>query len=150
MDKSSMESKKMTEITGFVIETTAKKMKQVFKKMLLDQKVGITVDQWVILQALSKTDGISQLKIAKNTFKDAPTVTRIIDLLCEKDLAQRTMDTQDRRKFNIFITKAGEEKVKYLEPFVKDFRKRSLNNITVKDMENMMRILNTISENLTD
>ena len=102
-NQSDSKSKK-TEISGFIIERTAKRMKQSFKKILKEKNAGITVDQWVILQELKKEDGLSQFEIASRTFKDAPTVTRIIDLLCKKQLLRRLPDTTDRRKFNIFLT----------------------------------------------
>ena len=49
-----------TEISGFIIERIAKRMKQAFQHMLKEANTGITVDQWIVLQALDKEDRISQ------------------------------------------------------------------------------------------
>ncbi len=70
-------------ISGYQIELTAKLMRQRFKRSLHKAKAGVTIDQWVLLQQLSLGDGISQLELATAVYKDAPTVTRIIDLLVE-------------------------------------------------------------------
>ena len=83
------------EVWGFIIERTAKRMKQAFKRELNAASVGVTVDQWIILQFLNDRDGSSQFEIAKETYKDAPTVTRIIDLLCKKGLICRKADPTD-------------------------------------------------------
>jgi DNA-binding MarR family transcriptional regulator len=138
-----------TEISGFIIERTAKRMKQSFKRILKEQHAGITVDQWVILQELQKKDGLSQFEIATRTFKDAPTVTRIIDLLCKKDLLERLPDAEDRRKFNIFLTKNGKAKIVQVLPMVESFRARAWNGLSGNEINQLKSTLNTIFTNLT-
>ena len=137
------------EISGFIIERTAKKMKQSFKRILKEREAEITVDQWVILQELKKENGLSQFEIAARTFKDAPTVTRIIDLLCKKELLERIPDTDDRRKFNIFLTKAGESKIVKVLPMVESFRAEAWSGLSDKEINQLKNTLNTIFKNLT-
>ena len=72
---------KKAEQSGFILERTAKRMKQHIQQQLAAAAADITVDQWILMQELEKTPGVSQLELARATFKDAPTVTRIIDLL---------------------------------------------------------------------
>ncbi len=138
-----------TEISGFIIERTAKRMKQSFKKVLKEQRAGITVDQWVVLQELQKEDGLSQFEIAALIFKDPPTLTRIIDLLCEKQLIERLPDTEDRRKFNIFLTKNGKAKIVQVLPMVESFRASAWNGLSGNEINQLKSILNTIFNNLT-
>ena len=137
-----------TEISGFIIERTAKKMKQSFKRILKEQRAEITVDQWVILQELQKENGLSQFEIAARTFKDAPTVTRIIDLLCKKQLLERLPDAEDRRKFNIFLTNAGKLKIGEVLPMVEAFRAEAWNGLSDKEINQLKNTLNTIFQNL--
>ena len=139
-----------SKVWGYSIERTAKRMKQVFQRMLKATGAGITVDQWVILQLLSEKEGLSQLEIAENTNKDAPTVTRIIDLLCKKDLCKRQPDLQDRRRYSICLTPAGKSKVKEVLPIVRDFRKQGWEGLTEKDLNQLMRTLDIIYKNLCD
>jgi len=141
---------KKSEIPGFIIERTAKRMKQYYQKMLKDADTGITVDQWIILQTIHKDNGLSQFEIANQTFKDAPTVTRIIDLLVDKELIERVPDPSDRRKFNICLTKKGDKRIEQVQPIVMDFRKKGWKGISLEDLNHTMRTLNAIFENLED
>jgi len=132
---------------GFYIERTAKCMKQNLQRRFNAMKFGITVDQWVILDVLYEHDGMSQYEIADRTYKDAPTVTRIIDLLCKKDLTTRVIDEQDRRRFNIFLTPEGKIKVEEMLPVVREFRHRGWEGLCKEDHEKLMVILDKIFNN---
>ncbi len=134
--------------SAYIIERTAKKLKQAFQRTLKAAKAGITADQWVVLDALSKTEGMSQFEIAQQISKDAPTLTRIIDLLCKKGLAEREMNTEDRRRFNVKLTTAGRKKVEALTPIVKRFRAASWDNLSEEDMAQLARILKVIDKNI--
>ena len=137
-------TKSKTETSGFVIERTAKRMKHSFQKLLKNLDAGITVDQWVILQLLYDDGVMSQLDIGENTNKDAPTVTRIIDLLCSKGLAERKIDPVDRRKFNIHLTELGIKRIEKLLPEVREFRLAGYRGISDEELGKLMRTLNRI------
>jgi len=93
---------------------------------------------------------IDQNDLANGTFKNAPTVSRIIDLLCKKGWTKRTRREDDRRSFNIFLTKEGEEIVKILLPKVAHLRKVGQQDISEKDYETFVGIMNKIYENYQD
>ena len=133
---------------GFFIERTIKKIKQKLQRKFNGLNAGITVDQWVILDSLNKEAGLSQYEIAEKTYKDAPTVTRIIDLLCKKELVERVMGENDRRRFNIFLTDKGEEKVAEMLPHVIEMQALGWGALKDEDYKQLMRILDTIFNNL--
>lgn len=133
---------------GFVIERTAKRMKQYYQKMLREAEIDITVDQWILLKAIYNNDGSSQYEIAASTFKDAPTVTRILDILSDKKLIERVPDPSDRRKYNIKITKEGNARVAQILPVVKSFRSTSWNGLSKKQLGEMTDLLNIVFQNL--
>ncbi len=136
------------EISGFIIERTAKRMRQNFQQMLKEANTNITFDQWLVLQVLHKGDGISQLQIAQETNKDAPTITRIIDLLCKKRLLQRDADQSDRRKFKISLTPQGHQKIKSVLPLTKTFRAKAWDGLSNTQMQQLEQSLNMIFDNL--
>ena len=103
---------------GFTLERTAKRMKQFFQQTLTAAGTEITIDQWVVLQTLNQQNGLSQLEIARATFKDPPTITRIIDLLCHKGLTERITDPEDRRRFRIQLTDGGYQKIDEVLPII--------------------------------
>jgi len=135
-------------LEGYIIEYTAKKMKQGFAKVLHTKNIGITVDQWIILDILSITDSISQLSIAAKSGKDSHTVTRILDILETKEILHRNLDPSDRRKFLISLSAKGKKLIKRVKPMSVQYRSNCYTNLNKKDLENLRKILNTISQNL--
>jgi len=132
---------------GFLIERTIKKIRQNLQKRFADKGVDITVDQWVILDQLNARDGMSQNELAECTYKDAPTVTRIIDILCKKELTKRVMDPNDRRRFKIMLTQEGKAVIEKALPEVYAIRKQGWQGLEDNDYEHLMRILDTIYKN---
>jgi len=141
---------KRTKTSGFIMERTTKRMKQFFQRILTEADTDITVDQWVILQQLEQEDGRSQLELARATFKDAPTVTRIIDLLAQKKLVRREPDPSDRRRFRIMLTPMGRQKIETVMPLVIQFRKAAWAGLSNQQIEDLVDALNTIFDNLND
>jgi DNA-binding MarR family transcriptional regulator len=139
-----------SEISGFILERTAKRMKQYFQQKLAQTDADITVDQWVVLQELDREEGLSQLEIGRATFKDAPTITRIIDLLCKKGLTRRTPDPEDRRRFRIQLTGKGRQKIGEVLPTVKSFRREAWQGLKEEEVDRLVSTLNKIFENLND
>jgi DNA-binding MarR family transcriptional regulator len=102
----------------------------------------------MVLKKVSECNGISQIEICKSLFKDAPTVTKILDLLCKKELVERKINATDRRKFDIFITKNGENIVEKFLPTYIETRKTVLENLQIEDLYIMAHTLNGLSENM--
>jgi DNA-binding MarR family transcriptional regulator len=148
MPASSPSTDKKTEVSGFVLERTAKRMKQVCQRHLHTANLDLTVDQWVILQELARTNALSQYELGHRTFKDAPTVTRIIDLLCKKKLTERRIDPDDRRKFQIHLTEAGRRKIAEVIPTIRGFRQLAYENLSEDEMDQLNGLLNKIFTNL--
>lgn len=134
----------------FKIDTTIKKIRNVLQKKFIDSGIDITVDQWVLIDHISRTPGISQIVLAEVTYKDPPTVTRIVDLLQKKGLVERRMASEDRRKFNLFLTEAGEIIYSKAAPVVFDLRGQGWNNLSDEDYENFARVMEQIYNNFND
>ncbi|MEL6195102.1 MAG: MarR family winged helix-turn-helix transcriptional regulator [Bacteroidota bacterium] len=135
---------------GFYIERTAKRIKQYMQRKFTAANFGITVDQWVILDVLNAHDGLSQFEIAEKTYKDAPTVTRIIDLLCKKGFTKREIDGKDRRRFKIFLTPNGRKKIEEVLPIVKECREVGWSELNEADYSQLLRIMDTIFGNFAE
>ena len=141
---------KKHEISGFTLEKTVKLMKIKFSRILLmHQEVDVTVDQWVVMHILCKHQQLSQQELGELTFKDAPTITRIIDLLVQKGLVIRSTDEKDRRRFMIKLTIEGIEKYRFIEPIVQEFRAEAYAGISVDELLMLQNTLNKIFVNLS-
>lgn len=136
--------------SGFIVDRTAKRMKQFYQKMLKQHNLGITVDQWVVLQELDKEDELNQFELARRCYKDAPTLTRIIDLLGKKALLSRVVDPQDRRKFNICLSAAGRAKIKAVQPVLRQFRAQCWKGLREEELKQLTAIMNKIYHNITN
>lgn len=141
-------NRKTALLEGYFIEHTAKKMKWAFSQELASKGIDITVDQWIILDTLSKYGNMSQLELSQKTQKDPPTVTRILDLLQKKEIVERTSDKNDRRRFLISLTKDGKKIVKRIQPLSQVFRSKCYEGLSQTQIELIKKSLETISDNL--
>ncbi|MFB5192505.1 MarR family winged helix-turn-helix transcriptional regulator [Alicyclobacillus fastidiosus] len=90
---------------GFMISQTYRKVASF--TMLHFKPYGVTTEQWVVLLTLARHAGITQTRLADLTKKDKTTITRILDSLQRKALAERRQDAGDRRAIRVFATDEG-------------------------------------------
>lgn len=131
----------------FKIDTTIKKIRNALQKRFVDAGSDLTVDQWVLIDHLHRNPAIAQTALAEMTAKDAPTVTRIIDLLAKKGLVERRMADDDRRKFLVSLTPSGEQVYEELLPMVVEIRRQGWGNLSDEDYEHFVRIMDQIYQN---
>jgi len=134
----------------FKIDTTIKKIRSALQKKLNERGIDLTVDQWVLVDHISRDEGISQNVLAEITYKDPPTVTRIIDLLERKGFVQRRMAVGDRRKFNIFMTEAGMKIREEAFPVVAEICRKGWGELSETDYQQFVRIMDSIYNNFSD
>lgn len=133
---------------SFLLDKTSRRIKQYAQKKFNEFNFGVTVDQWIILKQLYQNCDMHQSELAEITFKGTPTLTRIVDILCEKGLTQRVMDPTDRRKFKVYLTLEGHQKVEAMMPKVSQIRKAAWANLQSQDFEHFKYVLKTIYKNL--
>ena len=75
-------------------------------------------------------------------------MTRIIDLLCKKDLTVRVPDEADRRRFKIQLTEGGKAKIEEVLPIGKKARTVAWNNLDDEQITQLEVTLNQIFDNL--
>jgi DNA-binding MarR family transcriptional regulator len=133
---------------SFLLDRTARKVKQFAQRRFKEMGFNITVDQWLVLKQLYERERLKQNELAGLVFKDNPTLTRIIDLLCEKGLTERNAHPDDRRCFMVSLTTKGKSKVKEMLPRIQEVRLKAWEGLSDRDFNHFRRILNTIYENL--
>jgi MarR family transcriptional regulator, transcriptional regulator for hemolysin len=83
-------------------------------------KLKITREQFKLLHAISQNnEEVIQTDMADMMGKDKSTILRLIDSLETKELVRRVVDTKDRRKNYLMVTKKGEEIIKQYEHILK-------------------------------
>ena len=121
--------------------------------LLLNQlDAGITLEQFITLDAISTGKGVCQRDLAKILLKDRSNVTRILNLLEEKGLIYREMSQKSNRMVKVsYLTDKGQELIdKYadilkndLNTFLSQFDQQKL--LIMEEM--LKKISSKISEN---
>jgi homoprotocatechuate degradation regulator HpaR len=85
-----------------------------FRPMLRDH--GVSEQQWRILRALDSGGPMRASDLAQQTLLSAPSVSRLLKSLSERQLIQRTSSAHDLRASRITITAKGRRLVERLAP----------------------------------
>jgi DNA-binding MarR family transcriptional regulator len=132
---------------GFLIEKTGRKIKQELQKEINRLNFDITVDQWVLLFELYQFGSMVQVELAERTYKDAPTITRILELLLHKSLIIKHPSSEDRRKFIIDLSASGRKLVEEMHPHIEVFRKQGWRGLSQEDWGHLQRICDVVFRN---
>ena len=80
-------------INGMASTAVARRLQKHFRQAGLD----ITIEQWSILYHLWLEDCLSQQELCNRTYRDKPSITRLIDNLEKQKLVKRIASKEDRR-----------------------------------------------------
>jgi DNA-binding MarR family transcriptional regulator len=131
-------------ITGKASTAVARRLQKNFK----DAGIEITIEQWSVLYHLWKQDGQSQQQLCDATFRDKPSITRLVDNLEKSKLVKRVASKNDRRSNIIFLTKEA----KNLEQTTMEVANLTLNEalegVTNGQIEIAKEVLQIVYENL--
>src|SRR4249919_256608 len=92
-------------ITGKASTAIGRRLQKNFKQ----SSIEITIEQWSVLYHLWKTDGLSQQQLCDATFRDKPSITRLVDNLEKLKLVKRNASKEDRRINMIYLTDAAKK-----------------------------------------
>jgi DNA-binding MarR family transcriptional regulator len=131
-------------ITGKASTAIARRLQKNFK----DASIEITIEQWSVLYHLWKEEGHSQQQLCAATFRDKPSITRLVDNLEKSKLVKRVASKNYRRSNQIFMTKEG----KTLELKTMEVANRTLNEalqgVTNGQIEIAKEVLQMVYDNL--
>jgi len=111
-------------------------------------ELAITPEQWIILSFLSIKDGITQQELGNISFKDRPSITRLLDNMEKQSLVARLADKTDKRSNLIYITKLGLNTHQKAREIALQTMKSALNGITEEEVKIGQQILKKIFKNL--
>ncbi len=131
-------------ITGMASTALARRLLKNFKQSGID----ITIEQWSILYHLWKEDALSQQELSIRSFRDKPSITRLLDNLEKLKLVKRVPSKNDRRINLIMLTEAG----KNLQLQTINLADQTLNEALVgvanADIETCKTVLQNVYDNL--
>ena len=130
-------------LNGKVSAAINRKLVRNFREAGLD----ITPEQWTVLLYLWEKDGVSQQELCNATFKDKPSMTRLIDNMEKLNLVVRIASKDDRRTNLVHLTRLGRE----LEPEARRVStltlKEALQGVTSEELSISQEVLRKVFAN---
>lgn len=142
-----MEFKTDTSI-GFTVYRTALKLQLEMARRT--KPFGLSPQQWSVLNRLGELDGIPQKELAERTFKDPPTIARILDRLAERGLIGRRENPDDRRAFLVDLTDAGRELRALLLPVAAKMNEDAASGLSEDESRLLLSLLNRVQRNFQE
>ena len=108
-----------------VYQATRNEMYRVFR----EHGEEITPEQWAVLIRLWERDARTQSDLSDATFRDRPTMSRIVDSMENRGLLERHADENDARVRVVRLTRRGKDLKKKLVPVVEQIVQRMVTGI---------------------
>ena len=131
-------------ITGKASTAIARRMQKNFKQ----NNVDITIEQWSVLYHLWKEDGMSQQALCDATFRDKPSITRLVDNLEKLALVKRVASKDDRRINMIYLTPEAQQMQEHTMEIANQTLNEALVGVTDEQIEIAKEVLQQVYENL--
>ena len=112
--------------------------------------LDITPEQWTVLIYLWEQDGVTQQELCNATYKDKPSMTRLIDNMEKQNLVVRISSKTDRRINLIHLTRIGkdlEEKSRFV---ANKTLKEALKGLTTEELKISQEVLRKVFFNTKD
>lgn len=132
-------------INGMASTAVARRLQKNFRQAGLE----ITIEQWSVLYHLWKEDGLSQQELCNRTFRDKPSITRLVDNLEKQNLVKRVASPTDRRINRVVLTDSARE----LQQITIDLANQTMNEALVgvdkHEIEVVKSVFQRVYDNLT-
>jgi DNA-binding MarR family transcriptional regulator len=132
-------------ITGMASTAIARRLQKKFNNAGL----SLTIEQWSVLYHLWKKDGMSQQDLCKASFRDKPSITRLVDNLEKADLVRRVAANNDRRINLIFLTKEGQQLQDQTMKMADQTLNEALQRVPADKIDVCKQVLQIVYDNLT-
>ncbi|MEQ9301727.1 MAG: MarR family transcriptional regulator [Cyclobacteriaceae bacterium] len=138
----------LSTVVLFQIDQTSKIAKRYSQRLFDQNDWGLTVDQWVLLKIIEQHTPISQKELSNLSMRDTASITRTLDLLEKKKYVERQAIPNNRRQYNIELTKQGHSFIERHMDKVRETREKSLEGFTEKEISVLSDFLLRIQANM--
>lgn len=132
----------------FVIHACYQQLRSLTYKEFLQHGLELTPEQWVVLVQLWEKDGQSQSALSEATWRDKPTMSRILDTMERSGLVARHVDETDARTRLVKLTRTGKALREKLVPVAKQLVARLERGIPEAELEITHRTLSRMLQNI--
>lgn len=131
-------------INGMASIAVARRLQKNFRQSGLE----ITIEQWSVLYHLWKEDCLSQQELCNRTFRDKPSITRLIDNLEKQKLVKRMPSKTDRRINLVCLTDAAKELQDKTIDLANQTMNEALLGINKEEIDVVKQVLQRVYDNL--
>jgi DNA-binding MarR family transcriptional regulator len=110
--------------------------------------LNLTIEQWSVLYQLWKQDGSSQQELCERTFRDKPSITRLVDNLERLQLVKRVPSESDRRINLVYLTRQGAKMEEQTMQLAEQTLNEALSGINPEHINLCKEILQQVYDNL--
>lgn len=141
-----MENKLDTRINHRIAILSGLIKRQVYR-IIAEEGISITPEQWGILSYLWEEDGLTIGEIVLRTRKDFANVTRIIGKLEKQGYIQKNKNKKDGRSYLVYCTEKSHEIKHDIEKCQKRSLEISLNGISEEEQQIFLQTIGRIEKN---
>ncbi|HEU4608683.1 MAG TPA: MarR family winged helix-turn-helix transcriptional regulator [Chitinophagaceae bacterium] len=131
-------------ITGKASTAIARRLQKKFNTAGLN----LTIEQWSVLYYLWKQDGISQQELCNATYRDKPSITRLVDNLEKLQLVKRVPSESDRRINLVFLTRQAQRLQDETMNLAEETLNEALVGVAADKIEVCKEVLQIVYDNL--
>jgi len=140
---------KRGELYSFVTGKASTAIARRLQKKFNSAGLRITIEQWSVLYHLWKQDGMSQQELCNSTFRDKPSITRLVDNLEKLQLVKRAASAEDRRINRICLTKTGLKLQEQSMMMAEQTLNEALEGVAAEQIDVCKSVLQLVYDNLT-
>ena len=142
-----MNLKAPTDIVIYSIEKAIKSYRKFAQANIRRVENNVTIDQALLLILLKNRPELSQVEVAEMLFKDYASITRMVELMVQKDYLIRVENSKDRRRKELIPSKLGEDIMEKLFPIIERNREIALYGLSNSEIQQLDYILKKIVKN---
>lgn len=130
------------------LNLAACKLKQYTTQMLRHNNVGLTPEQFLLMDLLWNQGPSSQQNLADNMQKDKNSITKLVDALEKKGLVARERNSDDRRSNTVVLTQTGSAMKDEAKEAGISMLDKMLDGISDKELRKFLKTLGKMSDNM--
>jgi len=131
-------------ITGKASTAIARRLQKKFNAAALN----LTIEQWSVLYHLWKEDGKSQQELCNATYRDKPSITRLVDNLEKLKLVKRVASVEDRRMNMIYLTPEAAKLQEQAMSLAEETLNEALETVPPEQVDICKAVLQIVYDNL--
>ncbi|MEI9807285.1 MAG: MarR family transcriptional regulator [Bacteroidota bacterium] len=139
---------KKGELYSFVTGKASTAIARRLQKKFNTAGLNLTIEQWSVLYHLWKQEGISQQELCNATFRDKPSITRLVDNLERLDLVKRVASENDRRINLIYLTKQAQKLQEQSMGLAEQTLNEALETVPAEKIDVCKEVLQIVYDNL--